>query len=72
MGIGTGIVLIAIGLILLFAVDFDIPYITDDALGWILIIIGILGLLISLALMRQRAHTSHTARVEERRYDDTV
>ena len=69
MGIGTGIVLILIGLILLFAVNANLPYVSDDALGLILIVVGIIAIGLSLALNRQRANTSHTARVEERRYD---
>lgn len=69
MGIGTGIVLIAIGLILLFAVDADIPYITDDALGLILIIVGVLTLGLSLLLLQRARTTTPTTRVEERRYD---
>lgn len=71
MGIGTGIVLIAIGLILLFAVNADIPYITDDALGLILIVVGVLTLGLSLLLLQRArtATTTPTTRVEERRYD---
>jgi len=41
MGIGTGIVLIALGLILLYALEVDIPYVGDDALAWILILAGV-------------------------------
>ena len=41
MGIGLGIVLIVLGAIFLFALNVNIPYFTDDALGWILILAGV-------------------------------
>jgi uncharacterized membrane protein HdeD (DUF308 family) len=69
MGIGFGIVLVVIGAILLFAVNADFPYVSDDALGIILILAGLATIGLAFALQHQRANTSHTARVEERRYD---
>jgi len=67
MGIGTGIVLIVIGLILVLGViNFDISFIDDAALGWILLIVGILGIILALVMNQQRSRTKH---VEERRFD---
>ena len=41
MGIGLGIVLVVIGLILVLdVVDFDISFVDDTALGWILLVVG--------------------------------
>ncbi len=43
MGIGAGIVMLAAGAILSWAVDVDLPYVTDDALGLILMLAGIVA-----------------------------
>lgn len=53
MGIGTSIFLIALGAILRFAVTASISGIKLATVGLILMIVGILGLLISLFLMTQ-------------------
>lgn len=65
MGIGIGIVLIVIGAILLFALNVDLPFVTDDTLGIILIVAGVLALVLSLVLNAQRTRTRH---VQENRY----
>ena len=48
MGIGTSIFLIALGAILYFAVNADISGLEISTIGLILMIVGILGLIISL------------------------
>ena len=48
MTIGTSIVLIAIGAILKYAVNADVDAIDLQVVGTILMIVGILGLVISL------------------------
>jgi hypothetical protein len=48
VGIGTSIFLIAIGAILYFAVNADISGLEISTVGLILMIVGIVGLLISL------------------------
>jgi Na+/proline symporter len=53
VGIGTSIFLIAVGAILYFAVDADISGLEIHTVGLILIIVGILGLVISLWFMSQ-------------------
>ena len=53
MGIGTSIFLIALGAILYFAVNVDISGLELSTVGVILMIVGILGLIISLYLMSQ-------------------
>ncbi|CAN5468641.1 hypothetical protein BH10ACT10_BH10ACT10_15820 [soil metagenome] len=68
MGIGLGIVLVVIGLILVLGVvNFDISFVDDSALGWILLIVGVLAIILALVINQQRSRTTH---VEERRYDD--
>jgi uncharacterized membrane protein HdeD (DUF308 family) len=68
MGIGLGIVLIVAGAILLWAVEFDLQFIDDDALGVILLAAGILTIILALVMNAQRTRSKHT--VEDRRYDD--
>jgi hypothetical protein len=51
MGIGTSIFLIAVGAILKFAVTAHVSGIALATVGTILIIVGIIGLLISLFMM---------------------
>lgn len=51
MGIGTSIFLIAVGAILYFAVNADISGLEVSTVGLILMIVGILGLIISLYMM---------------------
>ena len=51
MGIGTSIFLIATGAILYFAVNADISGLEISTVGLILMIVGVLGLIISLYLM---------------------
>jgi hypothetical protein len=63
MGIGTGIVLIVLGLILLLgAVDLPASVdevIAENTLGWILVIAGGLGLLLALIMNQQRQRRTH-------------
>ena len=66
MGLGLGIVLVVAGAVLMWALDVDLPYVDDDTLGLILLIVGILTILLSLFLTFQQGRTKH---VEERRYD---
>ena len=48
MGIGTSLFLIAVGAILYFAVDADISGLEITTVGLILMVVGVVGLLISL------------------------
>jgi uncharacterized membrane protein HdeD (DUF308 family) len=66
MGIGVGIVLIVIGAILLFALNVDMPFVSDDTLGIILIVAGALALILALIMQAQRTRTKH---VQENRFD---
>lgn len=51
MGLGTSIVLIAVGAVLKYAVTFEVVGIDINVVGTILLIIGILGLIISLVML---------------------
>ena len=48
MGIGTSLFLIAVGAILYFAVDADISGLEIQTIGLILMVVGVIGLVISL------------------------
>ncbi len=48
MGIGTSIVLVAIGAILAFAVDASVSGVDLQVVGWILMGAGALGLVLSM------------------------
>ena len=66
MGIGIGIVLIVIGAVLLWALNVNLPFFSDDTLGIILIVAGILAIVLALVLNAQRTRTKHT---QENRYE---
>jgi hypothetical protein len=48
MGIGVSLILIAAGAILVWGVQSDIAGISEDAIGVILMVVGAIGLLLSL------------------------
>jgi hypothetical protein len=70
MGIGLGIVLLLVGLILVLdIVQFDTPYVADEALGVLLVVLGIITLVLSLVWASIRSRRS---RVEEHHYDHRI
>ena len=65
MGIGLGIALLLAGIILVSnVVNFDIDYVDDNGLGWILVIVGAIAIVLALVLNAQRNRS--TTRVERR------
>lgn len=77
MTIGAGITLIVIGLILLLGViEVDIPYVDEYALGVLLALAGIAGIVLSLTVWRNRSVTTYpegrTTRVVERHVERDV
>ncbi len=48
MGIGVSILLIAVGAILTWAVDYNVSGVALHTVGWILMIVGAIGVLLSL------------------------
>ncbi|HEV8686948.1 MAG TPA: DUF6458 family protein [Gaiellaceae bacterium] len=48
MGIGVSIFLIAIGAILAFAVNAQVSGVDIQAVGWILLVVGLIGLVLSM------------------------
>jgi len=66
MAIGTSLFLLAAGAILTFAVEAEVAGIDIEVVGIILMVIGGLGILLSLFMLNK----SRTTRVERRYYDD--
>lgn len=61
MTIGTSIFLIVVGAIFAFALQTEIPYVSADTIGWILMIAGAVGLVIGLVLYSQRYSARRTS-----------
>jgi beta-lactamase regulating signal transducer with metallopeptidase domain len=70
MALGTSLFLIAVGAILRFAVADSAPGIDLSVIGLILIVVGIVGLLISLFTMTLAGRGRRGDVVEERRVVD--
>ena len=69
MGLGLGIFLLVLGLIFVSGViEYDINFVEDTTLGWILLLAGVLTIVLALIMNQQRSRTKH---VEERRVDRT-
>jgi hypothetical protein len=72
MGIGVSIFLIAVGAILAFAVDASVSGLDINVVGWILMIVGVIGLIMTAFIWGPRRPVATRDQVvEERRvYDD--
>ncbi|MHA6523255.1 DUF6458 family protein [Tessaracoccus sp. G1721] len=71
MRIGSSVFLIALGAILTFAVEADVPYISLDLVGYILMIAGVIGLVWAL-LASNRSRTTETRVVNDPATGETV
>ena len=60
MGIGIGILFIAVGAILTFAVDATVSGIDIQVVGVILMIVGALGIVLDLIIFAPRRRSSST------------
>ena len=73
MGIGVSIFLIAVGAILAFAVEYDINGLDLAVVGFILMIVGLIGLIMTAFIFGPRRTAGRGEVVEERRtYDDRI
>jgi uncharacterized protein DUF6458 len=66
MGIGTSLFLIAVGAILYFAVNATISGLEIATIGLILMIVGVVGLVISLVFLNSARRSPDRAVVRER------
>ena len=71
MRIGSSVFLIALGAILTFAVEADVPYISLDLVGYILMAAGVIGLIWAL-LASNRSRTTETRVVNDPATGETV
>jgi Domain of unknown function (DUF6458) len=69
MGIGVGIFLIVSGAIMTFALDVSVAGVNLDAVGWILMLAGVAGLVLFFYFWNRRRSTRAIV-TERRTYDD--
>ncbi len=62
MSIGTGIVLIVIGAILVFALNIDLTWVDLDLVGYILMGAGVVVLVLGLILLTRRRRVDSVSR----------
>jgi ABC-type antimicrobial peptide transport system permease subunit len=67
VGIGTSLFLIAVGAILYFAVNASISGLSIATVGIILMVVGVLGLLISLFMLNSARRSDTVVRDREYR-----
>ena len=73
MGIGVSIFLIAVGAILAFAVEYEIGGVDIQVVGFILMVVGLVGLIMTAFIFGPRNRAGRGDVVEERRvYDDRI
>ena len=66
MGIGVSIFLIALGLILALATDFDLAGLDIQIVGWILVASGLVGLAMTAMIWGPRRRAGRADIVDER------
>ncbi|WP_144123718.1 DUF6458 family protein [Catellatospora sichuanensis] len=67
MGIGASLFLIALGAILTFALDVSISGLDLDVVGWILMVVGVLGMVLTLTIWSSRRRSVVTTAPTEHR-----
>jgi hypothetical protein len=72
MGIGVSIFLIALGAILAFAVEYEIGGVDIQVVGWILMAVGLVGLIMTAFIFGPRNRARNDVVEERRVYDDRI
>ncbi len=72
MGIGVSIFLIAVGAIFAFAVDVEVSGLDLTVVGYILMIVGLVGLIMTAFIWGPRSRGGSDVVEERRVYDDRV
>lgn len=70
MGLGISLILSAVGAILIWAVDATVSGVNIHTVGWILLIVGIIGALLSLLFLDTFSRSRRTAVRDD--YDDPM
>ena len=70
MGLGVGIFLAAVGAALAFAVNTDVSGVNIHSVGWILLIVGILGIILSMIFWSSWAGPAYFTRRRTTYVDD--
>jgi lysylphosphatidylglycerol synthetase-like protein (DUF2156 family) len=65
MGMGVGIFLVAAGAILVWGVTGEFAGVDIDAIGWILMVVGILGVILSMIFWSSWGGPSYWSRRRE-------
>lgn len=68
MGIGFSILLVALGAIIAFGVDYQLSWLDLAVVGWVLMLAGLAGVLLTVYYWNRRRRTTDV--VEERDYYD--
>ena len=70
MGLGVGLILAAVGAVLAFAVNTTVSGVDIHTIGWILLIVGIVGILLSLIFWSSWAGPGYFGRRRTTYYDE--
>jgi hypothetical protein len=70
MGLGVGLFLAAIGAVLAFAVSDTVSGVNIHAIGWILLIVGIVGIVLSMIFWSSWAGPGYFSRTRRTTYVD--
>ncbi|ARF62788.1 MULTISPECIES: DUF6458 family protein [Streptomyces] len=54
MGLGGCILLIGVGAILAFATDWQVDSVNVDLVGWIMMLVGLVGVFVYMSIARRR------------------
>nr|MDT0663395.1 DUF6458 family protein [Micromonospora sp. DSM 115978] len=65
MGIGGSIFLIALGAIFAFAVEYELGWLDLSVVGWVLMIAGVVGLIMTTWFWQSRRRTVVADRVQQ-------
>lgn len=57
MGIGASIFLLAVGAIIAFALHVQVGFLDLSVVGWVLMVAGVVGLIMTLTIFRSRHRT---------------
>ncbi|MGH3646744.1 MAG: DUF6458 family protein [Micromonosporaceae bacterium] len=68
MGIGVSIFLIAIGAIVAFGVEYQLTWLDLDVVGWVLMLAGVTGLILTLYFWNRRRRTTAADTVHDERH----